>query len=369
VSVKGWSDITARVAGQSLISSGVNTAIYGGSFSEKLTTALLSNVAGQLQAEGAHWLGDRAPILGDAGKALSHAVLAGVTAELARGDARGAVVGALAVELAAVTLGENTIKAEEWQRKSEQQAQLARVLGAAAGAVFTGKPEGAYSGATGGENAYRYNYLSHKQQELMEKELAAAKSPLDKALVRANWGITSGTQNGAFAAGVVSGIPVEINDTVDGLVAVAGSPREAADALIALIKNDDRFSIIGESVKQEYLGRVEAFKTNYENAGLDGAYGAGLEFGKLTMAGLGLVAGAAGAGKLGVKITTNTLKAAEKAALKGPLAYVDEPFFNPYGTLSSGQVWSIKGRMKHVQLPNEGKIRFVPDSNYKPINP
>jgi len=76
VSVKGWSDITARVAGQSLISSGVSTAIYGGSFSEKLTTALLSNVAGQLQAEGAHWLGDRQPLLGDAGKALSHGVLA-----------------------------------------------------------------------------------------------------------------------------------------------------------------------------------------------------------------------------------------------------------------------------------------------------
>ncbi|MDQ7099504.1 hypothetical protein REA11_11995, partial [Serratia sp. MF1(2023)] len=77
-------------------------------------------------------------------------------------------------------------------------------------------------------------------------------------------------------------------------------------------------SIIGESVNQEYLGRVEAFKTKYEQAGVDGAYGAALEFGKLTMAGLGLFAGAAGAGKLGVKITTNAIKASEKAALKGP---------------------------------------------------
>ncbi|MGX1961105.1 hypothetical protein [Serratia proteamaculans] len=190
--------------------------------------------------------------------------------------------------------------------------------GAAAGAVFTGKSDGAYSGATGGENAFRYNYLSHKQQELMEKDLAAAKSPLDKALVLANWGITSKTQDGAFAAGVVSGIPVEINDTVNGLVAVASNPREAADALIALIKSDDRFTIIGEGVKQEYLGRVEAFKTKYEHAGVDGAYGAGLEFGKLTMAGLGLglVAGAAGAGKLGVKITTNSIKALEKTTVK-----------------------------------------------------
>ncbi|MGM7651461.1 hypothetical protein [Serratia marcescens] len=71
-------------------------------------------------------------------------------------------------------------------------------------------------------------------------------------------------------------------------------------------------------MKQEYLGRVETFKTKYEHAGVDGAFGAGLEFGKLTMAGLGLFAGAAGAGKLGVKVTTNTIKAAEKAAFKSP---------------------------------------------------
>ncbi len=364
-----WSKVAQRVAGQSVISSSLNTAINGGSFKDNLTNALLANIGGQIQAEGAHLIGDNGAILNVPGRAVSHAVLAGISAEIGKGNAKGAAAGALAAELAGVILGDNIIKPEEWQKKSEQQAQMARVLGAAAGAVFTGKSDGAYSGATGGENAFRYNYLSHKQQELMEKDLAAAKSPLDKALVLANWGITSHTQDGAFAAGVVSGIPVEINDTVDGLVAVASNPREAADALIALIKNDDRFSIIGESVKQEYLGRVEAFKTKYEHAGIDGAYGAGLEFGKLTMAGLGLVAGAAGAGKLGVKITTNAIKASEKAALKGPLAYVDEPFFNPYGTLSSGQVWSIKGRMKHVQLPNEGKIRFVPDSNYKPTNP
>ncbi|MFX2514184.1 filamentous hemagglutinin, partial [Serratia marcescens] len=239
-----------------------------------------------------------------------------VAAEIGKGNAKGAAAGALAAELAGVILGDNIIKPEEWQKKSEQQAQMARVLGAAAGAVFTGKSDGAYSGATGGENAFRYNYLSHKQQELMEKDLAAAKSPLDKAVVLANWGITSHTQDGAFAAGVVSGIPVEISDTVDGLVAVASNPREAADALIALIKNDERFSIIGESVKQEYLGRIETFKTKYEHAGVDGAFGAGLEFGKLTMAGLGLFAGAAGAGKLGVKITTNSIKALEKTTVK-----------------------------------------------------
>ncbi|WBL74113.1 DUF637 domain-containing protein [Serratia liquefaciens] len=311
-----WSKVAQRVAGQSVISSSLNTTINGGSFKDNLTNALLANIGGQVQAEGANLIGNNGEVLGVAGKSVSHAVLAGISAEIGRGDGKGAAAGALAAELAGVILGDNIIKPEEWQKKSEQQAQMARVLGAAAGAVFTGKSDGAYSGATGGENAFRYNYLSHKQQELMEKDLAAAKSPLDKALVLANWGITSKTQDGAFAAGVVSGIPVEINDTVNGLVAVASSPREAADALIALIKSDDRFTIIGEGVKQEYLGRVEAFKTKYEHAGVDGAYGAGLEFGKLTMAGLGLVAGAAGAGKLGVKITTNSIKALEKTTVK-----------------------------------------------------
>ena len=311
-----WGKVAQRVAGQSIISSSLNTAINGGRFKDNLTNALLANIGGQVQAEGAHLIGDNGDVLGVAGKSVSHAVLAGISAEIGRGDGKGAAAGALAAELAGVILGDNIIKPEEWQKKSEQQAQMARVLGAAAGAVFTGKSDGAYSGATGGENAFRYNYLSHKQQELMEKDLAAAKSPLDKALVLANWGITSKTQDGAFAAGVVSGIPLEINDTVDGLVAVASNPRDAADALIALIKSDERFSIIGESVKQEYLGRVEAFKAKYEHAGMDGAYGAGLEFGKLTMAGLGLFAGAAGAGKLGVKVTTNSIKALEKTTVK-----------------------------------------------------
>ncbi|ENZ5482115.1 hypothetical protein P805_01265 [Serratia marcescens BIDMC 44] len=311
-----WSKVAQRVAGQSVISSSLNTAINGGSFKDNLTNALLANIGSQVQAEGANLIGDNGDVLGAAGKSVSHAVVAGIAAEIGRGDGKGAAAGALAAELAGVILGDNIIKPEEWQKKSEQQAQMARVLGAAAGAVFTGKSDGAYSGATGGENAFRYNYLSHKQQELMEKDLAAAKSPLDKAVVLANWGITSHTQDGAFAAGVVSGIPVEISDTVDGLVAVASNPREAADALIALIKNDERFSIIGESVKQEYLGRIETFKTKYEHAGVDGAFGAGLEFGKLTMAGLGLFAGAAGAGKLGVKITTNSIKALEKTTVK-----------------------------------------------------
>ena len=51
------------------------------------------------------------------------------------------------------------------------------------------------------------------------------------------------------------------------------------------------------------------------------------------------------------------------------LNYVDEPPFNPAGTMGAAQPWSIKGRVKYVQLPTKGKIRFIPAETYSPTNP
>ncbi|WP_145583472.1 VENN motif pre-toxin domain-containing protein, partial [Yersinia thracica] len=101
---------------------------------------------------------------------LSHAVVAGVAAEIGGGDAKGAAAGALAAELAGAVMGENFIGSQNWQAKSERQAQFVRFLGGVAGSVFTGKAEGAYSGANAAETTFRYNYLSHHQQKLMEAE-------------------------------------------------------------------------------------------------------------------------------------------------------------------------------------------------------
>ncbi|WP_353168873.1 DUF637 domain-containing protein, partial [Providencia sp.] len=54
-----WTQVAQRVAGQSAISSTIGTAIQGGSFTDNFKTALLSNVAGQIQAEGANLIGDK----------------------------------------------------------------------------------------------------------------------------------------------------------------------------------------------------------------------------------------------------------------------------------------------------------------------
>ncbi|NHB94726.1 hypothetical protein C5469_22470, partial [Photorhabdus cinerea] len=66
-----------RVAGQSIISSSLNTTINGGSFNDNLTTALLANIGSQIHAEGARLIGDNGEVLGVPGKTLSHAVVAG----------------------------------------------------------------------------------------------------------------------------------------------------------------------------------------------------------------------------------------------------------------------------------------------------
>ncbi|HGN1705995.1 TPA: DUF637 domain-containing protein [Providencia rettgeri] len=157
-----WGKVAQRVAAQSVISSTVNTTIQGGSFTDNFKTALLSNIGSQINAEGAKLIGDKGDILGHSGKLLGHSVVSGISAEIAGGNAKGAIVGSLAVQLAAITLNNNLINEKEWQKDSEKYAQLSRVLGGFAGAIFTGNVGGVYSGADSAESTFRFNHLLHE---------------------------------------------------------------------------------------------------------------------------------------------------------------------------------------------------------------
>ncbi|PQQ23051.1 hemagglutinin family protein, partial [Photorhabdus luminescens] len=98
----------------------VGIAINGGSFTDNLQTALLSNIGNQINAEGAKLIGDNGEVLGHSGKILSHAVVAGISAEIAGGDAKGAAVGALAAELAAITM-ESRLFEPAYKNETERQ--------------------------------------------------------------------------------------------------------------------------------------------------------------------------------------------------------------------------------------------------------
>nr|WP_279625122.1 DUF637 domain-containing protein [Xenorhabdus thuongxuanensis] len=82
LSNQDWVATAQRVAGQSLISSGINTTINGGSFKDNFVSALLSNSTSQLHAEGAFQIGEYANQLTEVGRALSHAALSAIIAEV-----------------------------------------------------------------------------------------------------------------------------------------------------------------------------------------------------------------------------------------------------------------------------------------------
>ncbi|WP_420864710.1 DUF637 domain-containing protein, partial [Photorhabdus australis] len=154
LSNQNWSQVAQRVAAQSVVSSTIGTAINGGSFTDNLQTALLSNIGNQINAEGAKLIGDNGQILDVPGKAISHAAVSALAAEIGGGDAKGAAVGALAAELAAITLDKTF---------SDPMAIQAggKIIGGAAGAIATNSAEGANSGANAGEMVIVYNSLAH----------------------------------------------------------------------------------------------------------------------------------------------------------------------------------------------------------------
>lgn len=89
---------------------------------------------------------------------------------------------------------------------------------------------------------------------------------------------------------------------------------------------------------------------------------------------LALITSAAGAKggalvKGGKTPPASVASSGEVAASRGGLAYLDEPPFNPVGSVGSAQVWSSKARIKYVELPTQGRIRYVPPSGYSASNP
>ncbi|WP_316250598.1 DUF637 domain-containing protein, partial [Photorhabdus kayaii] len=190
LSDNNWSQVAQRVAAQSIVSSTIGTAINGGSFTDNLQTALLSNIGNQINAEGAKLIGDNGEILGHSGKILSHTVVAGISAEIAGGDAKGAAVGALAAELAAITMESRLFepaykneterqihKLQEALTGNEVKAQTAKFIGALSGALISHTPEGAYSAANSAELVYRNNMTEHMLYQLSvdnQKDILAA---------------------------------------------------------------------------------------------------------------------------------------------------------------------------------------------------
>lgn len=47
----------------------------------------------------------------------------------------------------------------------------------------------------------------------------------------------------------------------------------------------------------------------------------------------------------------------------------EEPPFNPAGSAGSAKIWTTKARINTANLPNQGRIRYVPPEGYQPTMP
>ncbi|CDH18149.1 putative Filamentous hemagglutinin family outer membrane protein [Xenorhabdus bovienii str. kraussei Quebec] len=156
-----WVRTAQRVVGQSIIRSGLDTAINGGSFKDSFTTALLSSAASQAHAEGAYQIGEYANQLEEAGRTISHAALSAAIAEVSGGDAKAAAAGALAASLAATTLQDTFNDPRATQAGG-------KIIGGLAGAAISNSAKGVNSGADAGEITIVYNHDYHTYSKFLK---------------------------------------------------------------------------------------------------------------------------------------------------------------------------------------------------------
>ncbi len=112
------------------------------------------------------------------------------------------------------------------------------------------------------------------------------------------------------AAGILAGVPVEMLNSVGGLLALLDGDTYVA--LYELLQQHEVLSIIGEDLKDDYTQRIATLQAEYQRAGADGAFNAGVEAGRLLTDVAAVLTGGAGvarnvsglAGRIGAIGTT-----------------------------------------------------------------
>lgn len=356
---EGWGKIVQRVAGQSVISSSLNTAINGGSFKDNLTNALLANIGNQINAEGAGLIGDNGEILGVPGKSLSHAVVAGISAEIGRGDGKGAAAGALAAELAAITLGEIFV---EPATRNNQIQSAGRIIGAITGAAVTNSSGGANSGANAAESVLRYNFLMHDEPARMAKKLADCRGNNGCEIdVRKEMAQLSAQNENKFDGCREAGNAICIDDMLNGISSASGYDMLGRQ--------------IGFDISREYeLMGQNAYK-KFDTCGWESGAGCGLKLWANESLPDALILGLGyGAGKLLKPVVSNYIYEVTALSRKGGtqklIDAANKPI-NGQGLSAAARAWEkhagrpggtfepLKGNVQQKNIAAEGFIRDV----------
>jgi filamentous hemagglutinin len=245
-------------------------------------------------------------------RAAVHGIIGGALNAAMGGNA---AVGAASAAATSFIVDELDAKLIDLKLDSDTRAVLLLMTSAAVGEL-SGKVAGDNGNAghiAGFTNtaATEYNYLSHWQQQQFDKELKKC-TGLDCAGIRMKWLGISAAQDGAFTLGFGVAVPEVVKELGEGIVKLALHPIDAFEGIRAFVKEDNILGRVGDAIKQDFLTRLDTIERNYEKAGLNGAYVAGEETGKLLIdtvsLGLGGVGAAKASAQLGVKLAKMAVK-------------------------------------------------------------
>lgn len=166
-------------------------------------------------------------------------------------------------------------------------------------------PSAAATALTGANIEAENNYLSEQKKAQKNEEIQACKSWACAATVQVKWAAIDAGQDASFYSGVVAVVPAGLYDAVLGIVQAASSPLETYAALKSLFESGDVLERVPEAIKQSYIDRITRMEEEYQRAGADGSFSAGVEGGKLIFDVVSLVTGAAG--KSGIVLTERVM--------------------------------------------------------------
>ncbi|WP_106803096.1 DUF637 domain-containing protein [Pseudomonas sp. S5D5] len=153
-----WSNATdaaTRTVGRALISSGVSSAIGGGSFGSNFSAALMGEAGNMAMASGFNWIGDNAIRFPDGSvqKVVAHAIMGGLLAELTGSD----------FKTGAAAAGLNEVLVSSMGDLGRDNKQLRLVLSQLTGLVAAAAVDGDLDkGVAIAKSATQYNHDLHE---------------------------------------------------------------------------------------------------------------------------------------------------------------------------------------------------------------
>ena len=339
------------------------TGVLSGQGASATTVATLSPTVNKLIADNTH---DKAT------NALAHAVWGAIEAQVNGGRAAHGAISAAGAELLAPQIASILYGKSEADLTPDEKAgviSMASLAGGIAGAIMNGKSEGVeIIGNTAinaqiAENTVTNNYLSEWQAKQRDEEFAACNGSLRCELkTGVYWELVSSGQDTAYGAGLATSIPVGLFETGKGIAEIAMHPIDSLNAIRTLIQEGN----FTEAMKQSYANRIDKMIVEYQKAGAEGAFKAGLEAGQLLQETVGMLAGGAGLAKVGTKFTKAvvTFAKGEKTAV----AVVKGSASSTASDIASNTLETVKNsRVKALTCSFRGDMEVKTEQGYKPI--